>query len=348
MTKGFTTIPRAGQSRCDVCDSDIPVHDLLLSTESDYTVCRSIDCRNVMGRKFSMSVQAFETYLELNKKMIRHRRDVAEKRKKYIARVTEKERQENSRICHAVFQDNPELDKDSLCVVAIPSGYSSLVSLDEERINNYTEHLNQVINEAALLSSVSEVVHDEHFTANEKLAKIEQRFDEVTDLRTLSDRLCCVCKGGCCVTGANHAYVSVCSVRRYMDSHPNMSPAEILELYVSNLPTESIENSCINQTDSGCVLPRELRSDICNGYYCDPLKEYQQDMAEEDEAGLILAVQRSGTVRNRFEVGISNDVVGVTLLSKDCDHVVDWEKTASCTDSQELTRDDDVSVFHDG
>jgi hypothetical protein len=40
------------------------------------------------------------------------------------------------------------------------------------------------------------------------------------------------------------------------------------------VPERSVEHSCIYHGEHGCALPRELRSHICNSYYCQPMQEW--------------------------------------------------------------------------
>jgi hypothetical protein len=49
---------------------------------------------------------------------------------------------------------------------------------------------------------------------------------------------------------------------------------EIANLYISQVPHESIEGSCLFHGKKGCTLNRRLRSDICNDYYCSGLYEF--------------------------------------------------------------------------
>ncbi len=100
-----------------------------------------------------------------------------------------------------------------------------------------------------------------------------------------------------------------------MDSHHELTGDDILEMYLSYISSEAIiDGSCINQTPTGCTLPREIRSDICNGYYCEPLKSYQKECTEKKEIGPVLAIQRSNTNWTRFDPDTCNEVISVTVL----------------------------------
>ena len=73
--------------------------------------------------------------------------------------------------------------------------------------------------------------------------------------------------------------------------------------------------ACVNQTASGCVLPRSLRSDVCNSYYCDSLRKLHGEWEAGEVPNALLVVQRSHTNWNRFEGEGVNPVVGVRLVN---------------------------------
>lgn len=314
MTNGFAAHQHANQAKCEVCDCAISYLDSLQINELGYPVCRSLACRNVMSQKSAMAPVLFKSHLEFNKKLIHQRRETEAARKKYIDEVTAKEQQVNCEILHSLLEDHPELTNDDVQLLAIPSGYSKLMPVTSARIDKYIEHLKRIVSEASEYSNASEVIYDEHHDAHGKMTLVEDRFGENPELRSISDRLCAMCKGGCCADGKEHAYLSVITIRRYMDTNPDLSAEDILELYLSKTNSESIESSCINHRKTGCALPRHLRSDICNGYYCDSLKSYQKESATRENPGLVLVVQRSCTNWNRFEPDVCHEVVNVVLL----------------------------------
>lgn len=87
---------------------------------------------------------------------------------------------------------------------------------------------------------------------------------------------CRLCRGACCRTGADHAYLNIKQVREFIAGHPELSAEDIVGAYLSHLPELSIENSCIFHGERGCTLPREMRSDMCNRWLCPGLKEIRE------------------------------------------------------------------------
>lgn len=301
--------------KCEACDNTITYSDYILTKDLDYSVCGAFDCRRIMAQKSHMKPLFFKSHLLFNKKIIKQRRERDAARKKHIDDIQQKEQLQNKEVLNFVLNEQSELHEDNTYMLVIPSGGSSESTPRNERINDYIKHLKNIINEAESYTNASEVLYDEHHAAHEKNIIVEKRLEKNPGMHKLSDKLCSMCKGGCCASGKEHAYLSVFSMRKYMDNNPELSSADVLDLYVSNISYKTIDNSCINHAPDGCVLSRELRSDICNGYYCDSLKHYQKETETKKESLTVLVLQRSSTYWNRFEEGVSNEIVNIALIA---------------------------------
>ena len=320
MINGFT-IPHqttasihASQLKCEVCDNTITHSDYFHTKDLDYSVCGAFDCRRIMAQKYYMKPLFFKSHLLFNKKIIKQRRERDAERKKRIDDIQLKEQNENKAVLKFILNEQSELQEDNTHLLVIPSGGLCESSPRKERIKEYVEHLKCIIKEAENYSNASEVMYDEHHAAHDKNKIVEKRLENNPSIHRLSDKLCCMCKGGCCASGKEHAYLSVFSIRKYMDNNPQLSSADILDLYVSKISSNTIDGSCINHTHNGCALSRELRSDICNGYYCDSLKHYQKEAETKKSSLAVLVLQRSSTYWDRYEEGVSNDIVDIALI----------------------------------
>ena len=101
---------------------------------------------------------------------------------------------------------------------------------------------------------------------------------------------CGVCRGSCCRHGGDHAYLFPDHFRRAMRHHPGRTREELLEDYLSRLPAEAYRDSCVYHTPSGCSLPRELRSSLCNTFLCGGLEEMLEAQEKESVARPVLAL----------------------------------------------------------
>ena len=299
---------------CEVCGKFVSYPHLLKIKSLNYTVCQSFDCQRIMDQKSLLSPQLFSAQLEFNKKLIRQRNEKSKQRKQYLQGLNAKESKENKQAFKQALSKYSELSEVDVEFVLIPSGNDEHVALTAERVEKYAAHLKCIINEACEYVSATEVAHDEHHDAYVRRQKLEQKLERHPQLSVISDKLCAMCKGGCCACGKEHAYHSVFSMRRYMDENPQQSAGEIIECFLSAIATHVIADSCINHTVNGCALPRSMRSDICNAYYCDSLKKYQDKMFAKDRPQPVIAVQRSSTYWNRFETDVNNEIVQVALI----------------------------------
>lgn len=107
----------------------------------------------------------------------------------------------------------------------------------------------------------------------------------------LAPALCGFCGGRCCRYGAStHGFVTAALLRRWLQRHPQATPAEAAAAYLRRLPRHHVEGSCPHHGRHGCTLPHEMRSDICNRYACDALRTLQDHPAQ---ATVVAAMDRA-------------------------------------------------------
>jgi hypothetical protein len=91
---------------------------------------------------------------------------------------------------------------------------------------------------------------------------------------------CSACRGACCKSGAEHAYLTKHTMLHYQHEHPNSTLEQIVDAYLAALVPETMSRGCIYQHAEGCSLPRAMRSVTCNQFYCEPL--YELRLAQRD------------------------------------------------------------------
>jgi hypothetical protein len=97
--------------------------------------------------------------------------------------------------------------------------------------------------------------------------------ESLEDMYPLEAKTCAVCRGVCCTTGGNNAYIKKETILRYMRRYPDQKPKQVLAAYMDHLGKKTFIDSCVFHTETGCSLPRNLRSDTCNEFLCDSLIE---------------------------------------------------------------------------
>jgi hypothetical protein len=304
----------SGQATCFVCGTPIPFADAKLQNEHQDKVCRDFECQGMMRQKSMMSPKQFQSKLEFQRRMILERQDKRRSQRLHRERIKQLEDAENQQILQRELAGRPDLDGKQIALLMIPSGHAEAVPLTEDRVAEYRAHLEQVLDAAMQYKSVDEIPMDRHHADIEKLRKSEQFLQQYPPIQAFSDRACGICKGGCCSAGGQHAFISVVTLRRLLDALPELTRDDILNLYLQRLPAASVAGGCVNQKATGCALPRELRSDVCNGFYCDELYRIQRDMPEQSYRQ-VLVIRRANTQWNRFDSEDPNPVQEVLWVS---------------------------------
>jgi hypothetical protein len=223
-----------------------------------------------------------------------------------------REQREQQELVRRLEKADRKLKSKEFDVLVIPSGFKGESALSVERTREYSEHLRKMIREA---DDVSDAVRARTEEKMRNRAEInEARFVAEPMLRNISDRLCGVCRGGCCTHGGDSAFITRATIRRVREQMPELSDDDILEAYLSRLPSRTITGACINQASDGCALPAEMRSDTCNGFFCDSLSDWLESPTGE-RADQVLAIQRSECVTDQNDLKRSNHIVDVALVN---------------------------------
>jgi hypothetical protein len=180
-----------------------------------------------------------------------------------------------------------------MLAVVVPANLRRIRNLSERRRRAFHDRLKQCISQAA----ASRTSTARNTTGDERHAP-PSRPSFVPD--PLLSRGCFTCKGHCCNSGQDHAYQDVAALESYMDLHPEQQPRHVLEDYLSRIPTRTYQESCVYQAEAGCVLPREMRSPICNEFYCGEIRDFQRQFPH-GPPGRILYVAVEGTRLVRAE-----------------------------------------------
>lgn len=166
-------------------------------------------------------------------------------------------------------------DVESYPITAVDANRRAVVPLTRHRRRAYRARLAWLIAEAVRQGDTPPPAEEEWRRAYVPVAP---------EVDALFGQTCAFCRGGCCTGGDTHAHLAVGTLRRWLDEHPASRPRDALAAYLSHLPGASYEGSCVNHTERGCALPRALRSDTCNRYYCGALVVLRRRAAEEGGA----------------------------------------------------------------
>ena len=113
---------------------------------------------------------------------------------------------------------------------------------------------------------------------------------------------CATCRGHCCRTGGDVAFLDTSDLERFWSTRPRASSASIVRSYLSALPERSYAGSCVFHGRSGCTLPREMRANLCNAFLCDGLRELRSKLAPDAPHGAFLATAKEGELLRAVRV----------------------------------------------
>jgi len=102
-----------------------------------------------------------------------------------------------------------------------------------------------------------------------------------------------VCKGRRCLNAGDDSYLQLETIRRYARLYPALSAEQIKQEYEQRIPEKKlITYFCINHTEIGCALSREIRSEMCNEFYCSTIKEFNMIFLQAEttpEGAIVIA-----------------------------------------------------------
>ncbi len=107
---------------------------------------------------------------------------------------------------------------------------------------------------------------------------------------------CGLCRGDCCRYGGDTAYIDREVVRRIRALCPDLDDAGLVAMFMDAVPHRTVEGSCILHGETGCGLPREHRSHVCNNYYCRQIRNWARDSARTGARPVAVLAQHENEV----------------------------------------------------
>jgi hypothetical protein len=225
-------------------------------------VCSRLECR-------------CRFFLDLRQREIAPRLKAEQERKAHNREAAEK-------AARQLIAERP--NSASIPLAVIPYWEPRLTHLAEGRRRAFRDRLMQMLSEA---------------TANRELTPDDYEEPPTTpEVQSFLGRVCAFCQGSCCQSGGNHAYITPDTLRRYMAANPHLRPREVLENYLDRLANRTNQNSCIYHGPQGCFLPRDMRSDTCNRWFCIGANRLRNEIGAEAPAETVLAREADGELRS--------------------------------------------------
>lgn len=115
--------------------------------------------------------------------------------------------------------------------------------------------------------------------------------------------LCALCRGHCCALGlGGKAFLEPHHLRGWLAQRYDATWADAVDHYLAFVPAEHLQGSCLFHGERGCALPRERRSDVCNGFACDALERWRGVVAADPAAVVAVGIVEAQELRSAARV----------------------------------------------
>lgn len=259
-----------------------------------------------MRQSETMNAPAFDAYLHMQAKTTQQRRLLVRERLARQLDHAQANGQAFEALQVALGQHEP-LDPAGAVSVVLPSGPSMREAVPSERRRRYLRHLIEIIGQAfdqrLQVGVVPAGASDSEQTVPEDLA-----------YGPIASQLCAVCRGGCCTRGQDHGFLQPESIQRLLLRQTNLSGRQVLRIYLRHVPKTSLLGGCINQTEQGCNLPRDLRSQACNSYMCSAMTATVRREKHAPALQIAVVLQRQLDHWQHEESTLHDPIVAAALI----------------------------------
>lgn len=260
------TIRLRHDRQCIVCGQ--PAHSFSPDPEP---VCLRAECKNVLSKKQHLSEAAYKQCFALQSRQIKWNIRQSALKKQMLEEQRKKQEKDYVAFLMKKIKEVHGYDPTIYPYTMVSKNTRSLEKLPKHRKMLFREFLSTLINEAFL-----------EFEGNKDINKETIfRREAVEDAYPVEAKACAVCRGVCCNTGGKDAYIKKETILRYVSEHPDQKQESVLAAYMAHLGDKTYVNSCMYHTETGCCLPKRMRSDTCNEFLCDSLIELDRLLKEK-------------------------------------------------------------------
>ena len=191
----------------------------------------------------------------------------------------------------SLLPPSSEASREKIPVAVLPANQTSTSKLPARRRARFAEHLRELIQEI-----------EQSPARRRAIQGIRADTPEPLEAQPTLEHACAVCRGHCCLTGGEHAYLGSLDLMRFRSTQPGATNADIVQTYLDALPERSYTGACVFQGTAGCVLPREMRADICNAFLCDGARELSKQLTAQRTRRAFLVAAADGELLRATEV----------------------------------------------
>lgn len=212
------------------------------------------------------------------------------------AREDNKQRALDNSAERSLREQFPEVLKQTetgdLLLIVVPGIDSAMVPVTDERTDAFRRTLEESFAQAKELvaqSSLSDPPSDGDKPPEKEQQEEETKEEQPLELPVVN--ACSTCRGWCCRMGHAHAYLSPEYLAWRLTHERDLTADEMIEDYMSRIPEQAQNGSCVYHTPTGCVLPRSIRGRTCNAFLCPGLARHREVIRDApDRATAVVSV----------------------------------------------------------
>lgn len=172
--------------------------------------------------------------------------------------------------------------------VSVPLNQRALVPTPPERVRRIREHLVRSLRDMRTMKQ-----------PERNASPLRPEPDGFAG--TVARAGCALCGGYCCKGGGEHAYLDERTMARVRRARPELEARAVIRLYIERVPAEGYAGSCVFHGKQGCTLDRSLRSDVCNSYFCNGLRDFMA-IADGVTSAVVIGVGKDEVTRKSPEL----------------------------------------------
>ena len=289
--------------KCVVCGESA----FLCTSDSEY-LCLRLECKQLLDKKTHMSEGAYNQYVSLHSEMIKQGIRQARLRKK--KREEKRKREDKENIAYWMRTIKPRFadDLEQYPYTVISTNPEKIVKLPQRRKKLFREFLSELINRT--MSEIEGGYDNIIDYENEAL----DRYEAEDDRLPIEKKACSICGGSCCRAGREHAFLKRETILRCVTVGSVQKPEDVLAEYMKFLPENTFKDSCVYHTETGCGLPRNMRSHVCNDGLCCSLRKLRRLFSREVVPKGVLFISRVHGDSNRLDPDVDNSIVSSELV----------------------------------
>jgi hypothetical protein len=289
--------------KCVVCGEPA----FFFTSDSEY-LCLRVACKQLLDKKTHMSEGAYNQCVSLHSAMIKRVIRQSKLRKKKREEKRKKEDKENIAYWMRTIKQGFADDLEQYPYTVISTNPEKIVKLPQRRKKLFREFLSELINRtmSEIEGGYDNIIDYENEALN--------RYEAEDNRFPIEKKACSICGGSCCSAGREHAFLKRETILRCVTVGSVQKPEDVLAEYMKYLPENTFKDSCVYHTETGCSLPRNMRSHVCNDGLCCSLRKLRRLFSREVVPKGVLFISRVHGDSNRLDPDADNSIVSSELV----------------------------------